>query len=151
MFDFIRLRSPIIQAPMAGGINTPELVSASINAGVVGSFGFAYSSPVQISKEIKAARSLIHSDAHGALNCNFFVLPENLEVSAQVFNKLTTGRSTYLVIKQATIGATTIVNIGDQLGNAAQISHPGNKLISFSLPQLSIPLMASEIYPIIVQ
>ena len=47
MFDFRRLRSPIIHAPMAGGINTPELVAASINAGVVGSFGFAYSSPEQ--------------------------------------------------------------------------------------------------------
>ena len=60
MFDFRRLRSPIIQPPMVGGINTPELVSASINAGVVGSFGFAYSSHEQISKDIKAARSLIH-------------------------------------------------------------------------------------------
>ena len=48
MFDFRRLRSPIIHAPMAGGINTPELVAASINAGVVGSIGFAYSSPEQI-------------------------------------------------------------------------------------------------------
>ena len=83
MFDFRRLRSPIIQAPMAGGINTPELVAASINAGVVGSFAFAYSSPEQISKDIKAARSLIHSDAQGALNCNFFVVPENFEASAQ--------------------------------------------------------------------
>ena len=68
---------------MAGGINTPELVAASINAGVVGSFAFAYSSPEQISKDIKAARSLIHSDAQGALNCNFFVAPENFEASAQ--------------------------------------------------------------------
>ena len=83
MFDFRRLRSPIIQAPMAGGINTPELVAASINAGVVGSFAFAYSSTEQISKDIKAARSLIHSDAQGALNCNFFVVPENFEASAQ--------------------------------------------------------------------
>ena len=75
MFEFRRLKSPIIQAPMAGGINTPELVAASINAGVVGSFAFVYSSPEQISNDIKAARSLIHSDAHGALNCNFFCSP----------------------------------------------------------------------------
>ncbi|MEC8478966.1 MAG: nitronate monooxygenase, partial [SAR324 cluster bacterium] len=68
---------------MAGGINTPELVAASINAGVVGSFGFAYSSPEQILRDIKAARNLIHSDAQGALNCNFFVVPENFEASAQ--------------------------------------------------------------------
>ena len=68
---------------MAGGINTPELVAASINAGVVGSFAFAYSSPEQILKDIKAARSLFHSNAQGVLNCNFFVAPENFEASAQ--------------------------------------------------------------------
>ena len=35
--------TPIIQAPMAGGITTPELVSAVCQAGGIGSFGFAYS------------------------------------------------------------------------------------------------------------
>ena len=73
MFDFSKLKHPIIQAPMAGGINTPEMVSAAINAGAVGSYGFAYSSPGKISEDINAARNLRNAETQGALNCNFFV------------------------------------------------------------------------------
>jgi len=39
------LRLPLIVAPMAGGPTTPELVAASSAAGVLGSFGFAYTQP----------------------------------------------------------------------------------------------------------
>ncbi len=45
MFKFSDLLIPVIQAPMAGGINTPQLAAAVANAGGLGSFGFAYSSP----------------------------------------------------------------------------------------------------------
>ena len=41
MFNFSKLGVPIIQAPMAGGINNPLLASEVSNAGGVGSFGFA--------------------------------------------------------------------------------------------------------------
>ena len=75
-FSFSQLRHPIIQAPMAGGVNTPELVSAVINNGAVGSYGFAYSKPKQIIEDIKSAKNLLHHEAKGALNCNFFVFPE---------------------------------------------------------------------------
>ena len=37
-FNFDNLEVPIIQAPMAGGFNTPELASSVANAGAVGSF-----------------------------------------------------------------------------------------------------------------
>ena len=36
-FNFDNLEVPIIQAPMAGGFNTPELASSVANAGAVGS------------------------------------------------------------------------------------------------------------------
>lgn len=68
-FQLSSLRLPIIQAPMAGGINTPHLVAAVANAGGVGSFGFAYSSPQKISDDLAATRAL----ANGALNANFFI------------------------------------------------------------------------------
>ena len=42
MFEFSQLAVPIVQAPMAGGLNTPQLAAAVANAGGVGSFGFAY-------------------------------------------------------------------------------------------------------------
>ena len=45
LFD---LTHPIVQAPMAGGITTPELVAAASNAGALGSVGAAYLSPGQI-------------------------------------------------------------------------------------------------------
>jgi nitronate monooxygenase len=46
--DFLRelgIKHPIIQAPMAGGPSTPELVAAVSNAGALGSLGSAYSTP----------------------------------------------------------------------------------------------------------
>lgn len=69
MFGFKQLSTPIIQAPMAGGICTPELVAAVSNAGGVGSFGFAYSTPQKIAADLLAARAL----TGGAINANFFV------------------------------------------------------------------------------
>ena len=48
----------IIQAPMAGGPSTPELVAAVSNAGGLGSLGSAYSTPEQITADIKKVRSL---------------------------------------------------------------------------------------------
>ena len=37
MFSFSKLKKHIIQAPMAGGKNTPEMVSEVKNAGAIGS------------------------------------------------------------------------------------------------------------------
>ena len=44
----LTLAHPIIQAPLAGGGDTPELVAAVCNAGGIGFIGAAYSSPEQI-------------------------------------------------------------------------------------------------------
>ena len=59
--DFLRdlgIKHPIIQAPMAGGPATPELVAAVSNAGALGSLGSAYSTPEQIVADIKKIRAL---------------------------------------------------------------------------------------------
>jgi nitronate monooxygenase len=48
----------IIQAPMAGGTTTPELVAAVSNAGGLGSIGAAYLTPDQISEAVAAVRRL---------------------------------------------------------------------------------------------
>lgn len=68
---------PIIQAPMAGGITTPALVAAVAEAGAVGSFGFAYSTPEVIARDMAEARAM----TNGLINANFFVfepvLPPN--------------------------------------------------------------------------
>lgn len=46
----LRLRHPIIQAPMAGGGDTPELAAAVSEAGGLGSLGVAYMTPAQITE-----------------------------------------------------------------------------------------------------
>jgi nitronate monooxygenase len=59
--DFLRdlgIEHPIIQAPMAGGPSTPELVAAVSNAGALGSLGSAYSTPEQIAADSKKVRAL---------------------------------------------------------------------------------------------
>lgn len=69
MFNFSTLAIPIIQAPMAGGINNPKLASEVSNAGGVGSFGFSYSTPQKISEDLVATRAL----TKGPVNANFFI------------------------------------------------------------------------------
>jgi nitronate monooxygenase len=71
-FSLDQLRVPLIQAPMAGGINTPALVAAVANTGGLGSFGFAYSSPQKISDDLAATKRL----TAGPINANFFVFQE---------------------------------------------------------------------------
>jgi len=76
------LKTPIVQAPMAGGPTTPELVAAVVRAGALGSFGFAYTAPDQIETLCEAFSSQCAAQglsAPYAWNANFFVFP-------QVFN-----------------------------------------------------------------
>ncbi len=77
--ELINRGVPIIQAPMAGGINTPELVAAVANAGAIGSFGFAYSSPQKIAADLQAARQLTDR----IINANFFVFSEPEQPTAE--------------------------------------------------------------------
>src|SRR5438094_10570635 len=51
------LRYPIIQAPMAGGGDTPALVAAVCEAGALGSIGATYLTPQQIADTCAAVRS----------------------------------------------------------------------------------------------
>jgi nitronate monooxygenase len=53
----LNLGVPIIQAPMAGGGDTPALVAAVSNAGGLGSIGAAYSTAAQIHELSRAVRS----------------------------------------------------------------------------------------------
>jgi len=50
------IANPIIQAPLAGGGDTPELVAAVCNAGGLGFIGAAYLTPAQISEVGRAVR-----------------------------------------------------------------------------------------------
>ena len=52
------MRTPILQAPMAGGSDSVELAAAVSNAGGLGSFGCAYLNPEQILAAGRAIRGL---------------------------------------------------------------------------------------------
>ena len=60
---------PIIQAPMAGGITTPELVAAVSNTGALGSLGAGYMTPEEIRNAIRKIRSLTREP----FNVNLFI------------------------------------------------------------------------------
>ena len=55
---FLKFSHPIIQAPLAGGGDTPELVAAVSNAGALGFIGAAYLTPEQIMATASAVRAL---------------------------------------------------------------------------------------------
>ena len=76
MFQFSDLSIPIIQAPMAGGINLPALVAGASNAGGLGSFGFAYSTPEMIQADIQAAKSLMKAVPKSRMHANFFIFED---------------------------------------------------------------------------
>lgn len=54
----LNIRLPIIQAPMAGGATTPELVAAASNAGGLGSLGAGYMTANEIRSAIREIRKL---------------------------------------------------------------------------------------------
>jgi len=58
LMQMLGCEHPIIQAPMAGGGDTPELVAAVCNAGGIGFIGAAYLTPAQIRDSARAVRAL---------------------------------------------------------------------------------------------
>jgi nitronate monooxygenase len=74
-------RYPIVQAPMAGGFTTPELVAAVSNAGALGSLGGATLRPDELRDAIAAVRRL--TDRPFGVNL-FAPLPFPEVVSEQV-------------------------------------------------------------------
>lgn len=60
---------PIIQAPMAGGATTPELIAAVSNAGGLGSLGAGYLLPKQVAQNIQEIRKRTDKP----FNVNLFV------------------------------------------------------------------------------
>jgi nitronate monooxygenase len=72
---------PIIQAPMAGGGDTPDLVAAVCNAGALGFIGGAYLTPQQI---VEASRA-VRAKTLRAFGINLFApqLPAESGISAE--------------------------------------------------------------------
>jgi nitronate monooxygenase len=65
------LRVPLIQAPMAGGPSSKELVAAACGAGALGSFGFAYTQPDEMKRQAEWLRGRMSAP----FGINLFVSP----------------------------------------------------------------------------
>jgi len=86
LIEQLGIAHPIIQAPMAGGPSTPELVAAVSNAGGLGSMGMGYLSPLQIEAEIRKVKELTDKP----FSVNLFVPEEinSLVISEKVLKQL---------------------------------------------------------------
>lgn len=74
------VRHPLIQAPMAGGATTPELVAAACNAGALGSFAAATLSPAAMREGVAQVRALTDRP----FNVNLFILDDPAPSEADV-------------------------------------------------------------------
>ena len=70
--DQLGIRLPIIQAPMASGPSSPDLVAAVSQAGALGSFGFAYTQPEAMQRDVEVVRA----HTHLPFNLNLFASPQ---------------------------------------------------------------------------
>ncbi len=69
--ELFRTQHSIIQAPMAGGATTPELVAAVSNAGALGSLGAAYMTP----EDLRTAIHAIKNKTNQPFQVNLFTPP----------------------------------------------------------------------------
>jgi nitronate monooxygenase len=76
--EALGLRLPVIQAPMAGGPSSAELVAACSAAGILGSFGFAYTQPEEMKKQCAAVRA----KTDRPFMINLFVAPQPAPIDA---------------------------------------------------------------------
>ncbi|MBS8263021.1 nitronate monooxygenase [Mesobacillus boroniphilus] len=79
--ELLNIEYPIIQAPMAGGVTTPELVASVSNAGGLGMVGAGYMEPGQLRSQIREIKMLT-SRSYGV---NFFI-PADFRISKLDFD-----------------------------------------------------------------
>jgi len=72
------LSTPIIQAPMAGGPSSQELVAACSAAGALGSFGFAYTQP----EEMRKQSAWVRAKTDRPFGINLFTSPQPAPIDA---------------------------------------------------------------------
>ena len=75
------LHLPVIQAPMAGGPSSRDLVAACSAAGVLGCFGFAYTQPEEMKKQSAWVRT--KTDRPFGINLFTSPLPGAIDAGAQ--------------------------------------------------------------------
>ncbi|WP_191576279.1 NAD(P)H-dependent flavin oxidoreductase [Achromobacter insolitus] len=80
LIELLKLTHPIIQAPMAGGATTVDMVAEASKAGALGSLGGAYMTPEQIEAAAEGVRA--RTDRPFAINLFASVPPEPMQGDA---------------------------------------------------------------------
>jgi nitronate monooxygenase len=86
--EIFKIKYPIIQAPMAGGVTTSELVSEVSNSGGLGMIGAGYMTPIQIRNQIREIKTLT-SKPFGInlfVPNQFDVIEEDIQSAIQLLN-----------------------------------------------------------------
>lgn len=96
--ELLQISYPIIQAPMAGGVTTPELVAAVSQNGGLGSLGAGYLKPEQIRHAIRNIRE--RTDQPFAVN---LFVPEEVTKSEKSLEKM----NKYLFPIRSKLGSST--------------------------------------------
>src|SRR5690625_1651118 len=89
--DILNIKYPIIQAPMAGGITTTELVAAVSNNGGLGMIGAGYMTPDDLRQQIKDMKQSTtkHFGVNLFVPTNFSVTDYELQAAKQLLNPFT--------------------------------------------------------------
>ncbi len=111
--DILGIAHPIVQAPMAGGPSTPELVAAVSNAGGLGSLGAGYLSPEDLDGDIKKVKTLTNKP----FAVNLFVPPEAVTdtPSDELLNRLKNFSDELDVQMPALTDGTPVISFDEQL------------------------------------
>lgn len=79
----LKLKYPLIVAPMAGGPSSVDLVVASCEAGALGAIGAAYSSPLMIEEFVSDVRRR----TNGTIAINLFIPHAQPQISSEQISK----------------------------------------------------------------
>jgi nitronate monooxygenase len=88
--EILKIRLPLIQAPMAGGATTPALIAAVSNAGGLGALGAGYMNANEIRSAIKEIRKLTdHSFCVNLFIPQFYeVTNEQIEITKKILKQI---------------------------------------------------------------
>ncbi|MFC0522785.1 NAD(P)H-dependent flavin oxidoreductase [Pontibacillus salicampi] len=124
--QMLRTDFPIIQAGMAGGVTSPELVAAVSNAGALGTIGAGYLSSAQLEKYINQTKSLTDKP----FGVNIFI-PSNPKVSEAERNTANRALAHYLEAYDITLPEC------DSNPSAALFDEQMNILLHYEVPVVS--------------
>ena len=81
--NFLNIKYPIIQSPMAGGITCPQFVAQISNIGALGFIAAGLLPPKKIQNDIENVRSLTDKP----FGVNFFVFKDGITIEADTINE----------------------------------------------------------------